>query len=154
MRVYFLRHGKATWPNWDKPDDERPLNQKGQKQVKRVGRALERFNIRPEVILSSPLPRAAQTAALVAEALEMEVSEEPLLAPGFDATKLSTLLQTHGNRDIMLVGHEPDFSNAVETLTGGVVVMATAGMAAVDVNDVNALDGELVWLLNPKLLKG
>src|SRR5437588_848040 len=118
-----------------------------------VTRALVGFDIRPEVILSSPRPRAAQTAALAAEALDMEVSEEPLLAPGFDATKLSTLLQKNGNRDIMLVGHEPDFSNAVETLTGGVVVMATAGIAAVDVNDVNGLDGELVWLLTPKVVK-
>ena len=47
MRVYFLRHGKATFQNWDKPDDERPLNKKGKKQMQRVAKALERFDIKP-----------------------------------------------------------------------------------------------------------
>jgi phosphohistidine phosphatase len=153
MRVYFLRHAKATFDNWDKPDDERPLNPKGKKQMKRVGRALDRLKLKPAVILSSPLPRAAQTAELAARALGLNAKEEPMLAPGFDATKLSVLLQEYANRDIMLVGHEPDFSNAVETLTGGAVVMATAGIAAVDIYDVTALDGELVWLLTPGLLR-
>ncbi len=153
MRIYFLRHGKADFENWDKSDDERPLNKKGTKQMRRVAKAMERLNIKPSVILTSPLPRALQTAELAAAALGMKAAEEPMLAPGFDATKLSTLLQKYSGQDIMLVGHEPDFSSAVETLTGGVIVMPKAGIAAVDVYDVNALDGELVWLLAPKFLR-
>lgn len=153
MRIYFLRHGKANWPNWDRPDDERPLDKKGQKQMKRVAKALGRYNVTPDVILTSPLPRAAQTAEIAAAALGLNVTEEPALAPGFDAEKLRMILQKYPNEDVMVVGHEPDFSNAIEALTGGVVVMAKAGIAAVDVYDVNALDGELVWLVPPKFLK-
>ena len=61
MKLYLLRHGKADWPNWDKPDDDRPLTKEGKKEVAVVGKFLRRFEIDP-VILTSPLPRASQTA--------------------------------------------------------------------------------------------
>ena len=63
MKLYLLRHGKADWPNWDKPDDERPLTEEGKEQVATVAKMLARLEIAPEIV-TSPLPRASQTAEI------------------------------------------------------------------------------------------
>lgn len=153
MKLYFLRHGKADWPHWDRPDDERPLTDAGRKQMERVAQALARLDIVPDVIVSSPLPRAHQTAQIAADALRLTVMVAPALAPGFGEDELRAVLRQHAGKAIMLVGHEPDFSNLIETLTGGVVVMPKAGIARVDVTNGDALDGELRWLVTPKFLR-
>ena len=62
MHLYFLRHGAADWPDWNKPDDERPLTKAGEKEMHKVGEFLAALKVRPDVILTSPLPRAEQTA--------------------------------------------------------------------------------------------
>lgn len=153
MKLYFLRHGEANWENWTKPDDERPLTKKGRKEMQAVAKAFEEIKARPHVILTSPLPRAYETAEIAADALEMEFKPEPALAPGFDADKLKGLLQEYGDRDLMLVGHEPDLSGAIAALTGGEVKMAKAGLARVDLDNPAGLRGQLVWLIPPKVLK-
>jgi phosphohistidine phosphatase len=153
MKVYFLRHGEADWPEWDRPDDERPLTQKGKKELKRVADFLADHDVNPAILLSSPLPRAYQTAEVVAERLNLQVSEEPALAPGFDPKKLAALLKQHAGQDVMLVGHEPSFSGAIAALTGGSVRLAKAAVARVDVDDPHQLRGQLIWLITPKLVK-
>ncbi|HEY2568989.1 MAG TPA: phosphoglycerate mutase family protein, partial [Candidatus Udaeobacter sp.] len=62
MKLYFLRHGQADWPNWKKPDDERPLTKRGKREMRDVAKFLDRLKVRPDLIVTSPLPRAAQTA--------------------------------------------------------------------------------------------
>jgi phosphohistidine phosphatase len=153
MKIYLLRHGQADWPDWQGPDDERPLTKKGKKEMKRVAEYLSGHEIEPAIILSSPLPRAAQTAEIVAAELELEVTEEPALAPGLNSEKLGTVLKQYAGQDVMLVGHEPGLSEAVATLTGGQVKLSKAGLARVDLDDPNQLRGQLVWLLSPKLMK-
>lgn len=153
MKVYFLRHGEADWPEWDRPDDERPLTKKGKKEMKRVAEFLADQKVNPSVILSSPLPRASETAEIVAESLDMQVSVEPSLGPGFDPKKLAALLKQHAGEDIMLVGHEPSFSGAILALTGGSVKLAKAGVARVDLDGLNQPRGQLIWLITPKLIK-
>lgn len=150
MKVYFLRHGEADWPEWDKPDDERPLTRKGKKEMRKVARFLADVDISPVIILSSPLPRAVQTAEIAAKALNLEVTEEPALAPGFDTKKLKSLLTSHAAQDIMLVGHEPDFSGAIASLTGGTIKLSKAGFARVDMAETG-IKGQLVWLVSPKI---
>lgn len=152
MKLYFLRHGQADWPAWARPDDERPLNDRGQKQMRRVARSLAALKVKPDVILSSPLPRAYQTAEIAAGPLKLTVTMEGALAPGFDAEQLAALLRRYAGLNVMLVGHEPDFSRVIGALTGGAVRMAKAGLARVDINAPGALRGELVWLAPPKLL--
>ncbi len=152
MKIYFLRHGEADWPEWDRPDDERPLTKKGKKEIKRVAEFLADHEVNPGIILSSPLPRAYQTAEIVAGMLEMTATEEPALAPGFDSKKLAVLLKQRAGQDVMLVGHEPSFSDAIASLTGGGVRLAKAGLARVDVDDPNQLRGQLIWLLPPKMI--
>lgn len=151
MKIYFMRHGIADWPAWDRPDTERPLNKDGQKETRAVAKALAARNIRPQALLASPLPRARQTADIVAEQLGLAVVEEPALAPGFDAAKLASILERHGDTDLMLVGHEPDFSETIAELTGGAVVMKKSAVACVRRTESLPVRGELLWLAPPKV---
>lgn len=153
VKLFFLRHGEANWQDWTKPDDERPLTKKGRKQVEAIANALQKIQVHPNVILTSPLPRAWETANIVAQELGVEYETTPLLAPGFDLNALRQLLNEHMDRDIMFVGHEPDFSRVIALLTGGNVRMAKAGLARVDIQDGANLTGLLVWLAPPKILK-
>src|SRR4051812_47416754 len=99
MKLYLLRHGKADWPNWDRPDDERPLTKEGKAEMRRVADYLEKIGIKPTSILSSPLPRAWQTAEIAAEKLGREVEEEGALAKGFNVTRLRKMIARTGGRD-------------------------------------------------------
>lgn len=153
MKLYFLRHGQANWEQWDRPDDERPLTKKGRKEVEAVGSALKELKVRPAEIITSPLPRAFETAQIVADKLDTELVTSSLLAPGFGLHSLRQLIADHPDRDLMLVGHEPDFSFAIAQLVGGTVKMAKAGLARVDLDNADELRGELVWLVPPKVLK-
>ena len=153
MRVYFLRHGEADWPNWTGPDSDRPLTDKGIKEMKVIGEAIAGLKIELAAILTSPYRRASQTAEAVAHALNLPAKIEPSLEPGFDAAALGALIERQGGGDLMVVGHEPDFSITIRTLTGADVKMARAGFACVEIIDPHTLRGELVWLIPPKVFK-
>jgi phosphohistidine phosphatase len=150
MRLYFLRHGKADWPDWKKPDDQRPLTKAGRQEMHEVGQFLRRRKVRMDAILTSPLPRAQETADIAAEHLKVICREEKLLAPGFRAQELTQLLRKHPQQSLMLVGHEPDFSKVIEVLTGGSVKMAKGGIALID---YSGRKGRLLWLIPPKLMR-
>ena len=151
MKLYLLRHGKADWPNWDKPDDDRPLTDDGRKQLDRVGKMLARLEIAP-IILTSPLPRASQTAEIAGKHLRQKIRIEPLLQPGFDAGKLKKILKDFSGDSLMIVGHEPDFTRTIFQLTGGDTKLSKAGVALIDL-DISSMKGELRWLVPPKFAK-
>ena len=152
MELYFLRHGEADWPDWKKSDDERPLTKRGKKEMREVGKFLDRLKVRPDLIVTSPLPRAAQTAEIAADYLKAKLRKDELLAPGFDAGKLRTVLKRHRARVLMLVGHEPDFTDVISKLTGASLKLSKAGVALVDV-DPESEEGKLLWLFPPKIVK-
>src|SRR5947207_14682927 len=118
MQIYFLRHGEADWPDWKGSDDERPLTEKGTKEMHEVGAFLANLSVKPEVVLTSPLPRAAQTAEIAARYMDAKCIEDKSLAPGFGRSELKKLLKNRGGGSAMFVGHEPDFSRTVCKLTG------------------------------------
>ncbi len=153
MKICFLRHGEADWPEWDKPDDERPLTKSGRKEMKRVAKFLRRLKFCPKAIFTSPLPRARQTAEIAAKRLDREVQIEPELAHGFNLERLQRIVnRAAGARCIAVVGHEPEFSAMIKELTGGQVKLAKAGIALVEVDDA-CTSGELLWLFPPRLAK-
>lgn len=151
MKLYLLRHGKADWPNWDKPDDARPLTQEGKDQVAAVAKLLARLDISPAIV-TSPLPRASQTAEIAGEHLRQKVRTDPLLRPGFDAGKLKKLLKDFSGKSLMIVGHGPDFTPTIFQLTGGNTKLPKAGVALIDL-DISSMKGELRWLVPPKFAK-
>ena len=148
MRLFLLRHGKADWPNWDKPDDDRPLTGEGKDQVAAVAKLLARLVIAPAIV-TSPLPRASQTADIAGQYLEQKVRVDPLLRPGFDAGKLKKLLKDFSGHSLMVVGHEPDFTQIIFDLTGGRTKLSKAAVALIEL-DPDSMKGELRWLVPPK----
>lgn len=149
MKLYLLRHGKADWPGWDRPDDERPLTEKGKKEVAQVAKLLSRLEIAP-AILTSPLPRANQTAEIAGKYLKAKVRVETRLRPGFDAARLSRILRDFPGESLMIVGHEPDFTRAIFELTGGATKLPKAGVALVEL-ELSSMRGVLRWLVPPKI---
>ena len=152
MQLYFLRHGEADWPGWTKPDDERPLTDFGKKEARQVATFLNRLKVKPDLIVSSPLPRALQTAEAAAEQLKTKLRQDEALEPGFGISELSTVLKRHRSKILMLVGHEPDFSSVISALTGGFIKMSKAGIALVDI-DLETEKGRLLWLFPPKFAR-
>jgi phosphohistidine phosphatase len=152
MYLYFLRHGQADWPNWNKPDDERPLTKSGKKEMREVARFLRRLKVRPSLIVTSPLPRAVQTAEIAADCLKAKLRKDGSLAPGFGVGELRTLLKHHRADSLMIVGHEPDFSDVISELTGASLKLSKAGVALVDI-DSESERGRLLWLFPPKFAR-
>jgi phosphohistidine phosphatase len=135
--IYLLRHGDAEDGNGD--DAARRLSAKGERQAGAAGRALAALGAGIEACLASPKVRAAETARLACGALEIEAETAPQLRGGaFDALEL-----TAGRGNVLLVGHEPDFSNEVARLTGANIKLRKGGLAMVD-------GGTLVALLRPR----
>ena len=152
MQLYFLRHGEADWPGWTKPDDERPLTDFGKKEVQQVAKFLNRLKVKPDLVVTSPLPRALQTAEVAAEQLKTKLRQDEALEPGFGIGELSTVLKRHRAKVLMLVGHEPDFSSVISALTGASLKLSKAGVALVDI-DQEAQEGRLLWLFPPKFAR-
>jgi phosphohistidine phosphatase len=138
--IWLLRHGDAEDGT---PDAQRPLTEKGRGQARAVGAAMKALGVELDACLTSPKVRAADTARIACEALGVEPQLEPKLSGGpFDAEALAAGL----GDDVLLVGHDPDFSMAVHSLTGAQVRMKKGGLAGVD-------KGELMLLLRPRELK-
>jgi len=136
--IWLLRHGEAEDGS---PDAERALTAKGQRQARAAGAALAAIGAQIELCLTSPKVRAADTARLACEALGVEPVTEPALGGGpIDPSAL-----TAGLEQVLLVGHDPDFSMAVHTLTGAQVRMKKGGLAGIE-------NGELIVLLRPREL--
>jgi phosphohistidine phosphatase len=152
MDLYFLRHGEADWPGWDKPDDERPLTKKGKEEMRKVAAFLTRLNLSLDHIITSPLPRAEQTARVVAKELAVKLEEDRALEPGFGISELKQLLKKYPGKSLMLVGHEPDFSEVISDLTGASLKLSKAGLVLVDL-DAAGMRGRLLWLFPPRLPK-
>jgi phosphohistidine phosphatase len=138
--IWLLRHGDAEEGS---PDSERPLTEKGREQARAVGAALEALGVKLDACLASPRVRAADTARIACEPLGVEPQLEPKLSGGpFDAEALAAGL----GDEVLLVGHDPDFSMAIHALTGAQVRMKKGGLAAIE-------KGELMVLLRPRELK-
>ena len=139
---------------WNGPDDVRPLSQRGRQQAERLGTLLAARGIRPDVIVTSPLVRAAQTAEIVAAALGMTALVDQRLAEPLSLSAVERIIRDAGGREPMLVGHDPDFSALVTDLCGGVdLAMRKGTLATLDVDlPLASGDGHLRWLLPPELL--
>jgi phosphohistidine phosphatase len=135
--ICLLRHGDAE--DGDGGDAARKLTPKGERQAQTAGRALAAMGAKINTCLASPKVRALNTARIACQTLglEPEVAEELRGGP-FDSLAL-----TAGRGNVLLVGHEPDFSGEVGRLTGANVKLKKGGLAIVD-------GSMLLALLRPK----
>lgn len=155
-QLHLLRHADAGDPlAWHGPDDHRPLSDKGRKQADRLGRFLAAMGFGPDMILTSPMARAAQTAEIVGEHLGVVVTVDDRLAESLGLGELERVLRDAGDPDRpIVVGHDPDFSDLVAILCDtSRIPMRKGALARIDVGrPLEPGVGTLRWLVPPDLL--
>jgi phosphohistidine phosphatase len=139
--IWLLRHGDAAEGS---PDAERPLTERGEEESRVAGAALAALGVRLDACVTSPKVRALDTARIACDQLDGvdPVVDERLAGGPFDPHEVAG---EHGE-EVLLVGHDPDFSAAVHRMTGAQVRMKKGGLAGVE-------KGELKVLLRPPDLR-
>lgn len=156
MVVYFLRHAEAE-PDFAR-DFDRQLTVKGLEQAEKVGKFLVRFGLIPDVIISSPVVRALQTAKIVAQRLgNAKIVDGPWLACGMSpGTCLHELAAYEDKASVLLVGHEPDFGEAIARMVGlhdaSGIKVRKASLTAVDLPRIAQGNGELQFSVPARLM--
>ena len=159
MIVYFLRHGNAGQKRLSPvQDDKRPLDKEGIEQCRYIGRLLNSMDTHVDLILSSPLKRAMQTAATVGNEIDYEqrIERSPALQPTADYERFRQLMsQIRDLEAVMVVGHNPNMSKFLSLMiTGGLseraVDMKKGSVARVEMGPKRAV---LNWLVTPRLVK-
>lgn len=158
MLVYFLRHASAgTHKSNPARDEKRALDDDGIQQCGLIGRALAALETHVDLIISSPLKRATQTASLVANELayERKIEVSPALRPEANYATFRDLMAKNSSQEaIMVVGHNPNLSEFLGRLVGG---GARAGIdlkkGAVARVEVDHNRGMINWLLTPKAVR-
>jgi phosphohistidine phosphatase len=147
-QLWLLRHGDAE-PAGAGPDADRELTDKGRRQSVTAGRALVRIGVEFEAVYASPRTRARDTAGLAAAELGVSPRVHQSLHGGFTSEDADELVSGAGpDARILLVGHEPDFSQLVWNLTGGRIDLKKGGLAV-----IRLPDAELLVLLRPRELE-
>ncbi len=144
--LWLLRHGDAE-PHGTRPDAERRLTALGEREARSAGAALRELRVEPTAVFTSPRVRARQTAQLACAALGIEPVEHEPLSSGFTAQEAQALCA--GLEVVLIVGHQPDFSQIVHDLTGARPELATGGVAGIRLDG----GGTLLTLLRPRALR-
>ncbi len=159
LTLYFVRHADAGDPMaWTADDAERPLSKKGRRQSKRLARLLKDLDVELDSILTSPKLRASATAKIVGRGVNCKPLVDERLTIEFGTEVLTALVAALGPdvRGVMLVGHDPDFTDAVSWLVGASIAMRKGALAVIDLPDreAGAGRGSLRWLLPPDAVAG
>jgi len=159
MIVYFLRHANAgTHLANPKKDEKRGLDKEGIEQCGYVGRALAALDVQVDTVISSPLKRATQTAALVGNEMghEGKLQIDPTLRPQATFADFRKLLDKYAQQEaIMLVGHNPNLSEflARSISDAGCEAGLELRKGAVAKVELRRTSGSLQWVLTPKVLR-
>ena len=159
MRLLIIRHAAAV-PGGTPgiADDDRPLTPKGKARFRAAAKGLARLTPRPDVLLTSPLPRARQTAEIAAQAFKrLEPRLAPALASGRVEDIMAALAKEPRDVTVAVVGHEPTLGALVARLVGaaggGPFAFKKGGAALVDLPDGPLAGGRLVWFVRPRMLR-
>jgi len=115
MQLYLVRHAEAAG---GEPDELRPLTPAGREHARSLGERLRDSGVKPDAILTSPLLRARETAALLGRELGLDPAPDERLAPGATADTVTSAVAGRGET-VVVVGHQPDCSRIAGALTGG-----------------------------------
>src|ERR1700733_9923986 len=159
MILFFLRHSSGGEPLVNpKKDEKRALDAEGIEQCGFVGRALAALDVQVDVVVSSPLKRATQTASLVGNELgyEGKLQIEAGLRPGATLADFRKLLEKYARQEaVMVVGHNPNLSQFL-----GAVISDSGCEASVELKkgavarvEMRRSSGTLNWCLTPKVAR-
>lgn len=163
MNLYLMRHAIAAEADGNTEDSQRPLTEKGREKLGKIVCNLEKLGLEVDVILSSPYLRARQTAAVVAEGLNVRpknMLETENLTPFAFSDKLVEEIKARDPvENLLLVGHEPFLSQLIGTLVAGdaslSIDMKKAGLCKLSIVQLtNGRCATLEWLLTPAQLAG
>ena len=162
MDIYLFRHAEAGKRIPARARDiERSLTVEGKEELEDVARSLARLKIKPDHIVSSPLKRTRETADIVAKALKqrgkVEIWDE-LKPEGSKLDLFKRLSKLKPEATVLCVGHEPYLSQAINEVMGHQgpprILLRKCGLARLSVKAFSPkVEGELRWLLTPRLLK-
>jgi phosphohistidine phosphatase len=156
--LYLLRHAKSSWDDASLADFDRPLNDRGHRSAPFMGEVMVGRGYAPEIVISSPANRAANTAELVKEAagFDAEIRHDDRI---YEASP-NSLRQVISELDdafasAMAVGHNPGMEGFIRYLTGEIEPMPTAALAVIELDidswsEINADTGKLVEIIRPK----
>jgi len=150
-QLWLLRHGEAV-PHDSKDDDaDRELTARGERQSAAAGGALARLGLEFAAVYASPKRRAADTARLACEALNVAPEVEDALANGFDREDALELIGRHDDdARVLVVGHDPSFTQVVHDLTGARVDFKKGAVVGIRLEGTR---GELIVMLRPRELE-
>lgn len=156
--LYFLRHATAEVIRPNQLDIDRCLIEKGRLQARRVADFMQRHNINVQQVLTSPYPRAAQTAAIVCKTAGFPgATEQPWLALETQVEQAIAQLQLLWPtlaEHTLLVGHEPDFSMLISRLLGTEMAMVNirkASLSCISVSE-HLTQAELQWSMPARFM--
>lgn len=153
MKIFLLRHGEAQLRGRGIPDAKRQLIENGRRDVERVVAFAKRGGVKVKRIVTSPLPRARQTADLAAAAFaDVPLSESRTLLPAASPADTWTDVAKEDS-PVMLVGHEPHLSHFAAFLLGSDAHIAIKKGALLRVDAEHPGAGELRWMVTPKLVR-
>jgi phosphohistidine phosphatase len=162
MKLLIIRHGpagdRAEWEAEGRDDRLRPLTVQGKKEMRRVAEGLATLASQIDLLATSPLVRAVQTAEIVASQFDCDPVTVEALAPGNDPDEVLKWLRGQRGDILAVVGHEPDLSTlACYLLTGNrssFLTLKKSGSCLLDLGDAPGPGkARLEWLLVPRVLK-
>ncbi len=158
--LLFFRHGKSDWSG-DQEDHLRPLAPRGRKAAKRMGAFIAASGVCPDLVITSSAVRAVETLEIARKSGKWDVRVEvaDALYGAAPADVLDLARQAPDDAEtVMLIGHEPTFSETVAALIGGGRIRIPTGAVAridLDISGWDAAsegDGTLAWLVVPRLV--
>jgi phosphohistidine phosphatase len=158
--LYLVRHGLAEERGEAWPDDaKRPLTEEGMSRMRKAARGLARLGVAFDIVLTSPLTRARQTAEIVAGAMGPRptlVAIDSLSPAGSVTGVIDELAKNARKTRIALVGHEPGIGELAARLIGSrhAIEFKKGAVCRIDVEALPPSGpGDLRWLLTPKILR-
>jgi phosphohistidine phosphatase len=162
LEVFVLRHGEAG-PSFDEPerDDARSLTREGRTEIEAIASSLPELGVELDLVVTSPLPRALQTAEIVARQFRVlnKLEQWSELRPlGESESVYRRLSLQKAGSSLLMVGHEPQLSGMIGEIVAGSshvnLILKKAGFAKVEILGFKPrITGELRWLLTPRLMK-
>lgn len=162
--LFLVRHAKSSWDDVALDDKDRPLNERGKEEAPRMGKHLAGYDVKPDLITSSPAVRALKTAEKIAKELGFKKSDvvvdEGLYT--FDGGSLTDVIKGFDDkyRSVMMVGHNPAITSFANELSGvGIDNIPTCGVVLLEFDarkwkDIEKGSGKLLEFDYPKKLWG
>lgn len=158
--LYMVRHAKSSWKFPELRDIERPLNNRGVRDVPKIGDYLKELGVSPDYLLSSPANRAFTTAKGIAEKLGVPGKEIGIERELYHAStrNISSVVENTDDslNSLMIFGHNPGFTDFAEELTGERLYnIPTCGVAIIELpitswSDLKMGEGRLHTFIYPK----